>query len=175
MTQHTKAASTGSASAHHRPKSTGSRVVLGVSASAAGRAALKVAVREAAARNVPLHMVRIWEDVAWFPSMTMDSVASMEASEHAGSVTLDEAVHLAHDLDPRVMLVPEAPAGELFELLLNRSLNSDLLVLGSEFEKPQSDDLDNWFVHHAKCPVVAVSGSGEVVRGETYLRAGHTT
>jgi nucleotide-binding universal stress UspA family protein len=170
MTQHKKTASAGSAPAQRRPKPPGPGVVLGVSGSAAGRAALKVAVREAAARHVPLHMVRIWEDVAWFPSMTMDSVATMEASEHAGSVTLDEAVTLARDLDPEVTVVPEAPAGELFELLLNRSLGADLLVLGSEFEKPQSDDLDNWFVTHAECPVVAVSGSGEVVRGGGHLR-----
>jgi hypothetical protein len=149
----------------------GPGVALGVAASASGRAALQVAVREAAARGVPLHLIRIWEDLSWLPSMTLDSVAMMEASERAGSLTLDEAVHLAHDLDPGVVLVPEAPAGELYELLLNRVLEADLLVLGSDHEQVLADDLANWFAEHAGCPVVAVSGSGEVVRGRAYLRS----
>jgi nucleotide-binding universal stress UspA family protein len=172
MTQHKQARHTESSSCSPAPKPYGPGVVLGVSSSPAGRAALAVAVREAAARQVPLRLVRIWADLAWFPSMTLDSFATMEATEKAGSAMLDEAVHLAHDLDPHVTLVPEAPAGELYDLLLDRALEADLLVLGSEHERPESDDFDSWFVQHADCPVVAVAGSGEVVRGSSYLRAG---
>ena len=172
MTQHEPARRTGPISG--RPSSNPRRpeVVLGVSASAAGRAALTVAVREAAARHVPLRLVRIWADLAWFPSMTLDSFATMAAGEKAGSAMLDEAVRMARDLDPRVSVVPEAPAGELYDVLLERANGADLLVLGAEHDEAEADDVDSWFAQHARCPVVAVTGAGDIVRGDAHLRAG---
>lgn len=89
------------------------RVVLGVSGSDAGRAALAVAVHEARTRQAALHMVRVWTDVAWLPSMTRDDASRLPAAESADQQLLASAVATVRALAPDLDVIPEFAAGEL--------------------------------------------------------------
>jgi hypothetical protein len=90
------------ARAGEEPSAPASRVVVGVSASRSGLAALRVAVHEAVARNATLHLVRVWRDVGWLFSMTAADIMGMRDRERADGLVLALAVEAAHAIDPFV-------------------------------------------------------------------------
>lgn len=145
-------------------------VLVGVSASHSGLAALRVAVRETVARNGTLHLVRVWRDVGWLFSMTAADIR-MRDRERADGLVLALAVEAAHATDPYVHVCPEFIPGDLYANLLARAEGADLLVLGSGDEQTADGSIGDWFRKRARCPVAIVDADEQAVHGQEHILA----
>jgi nucleotide-binding universal stress UspA family protein len=146
-------------------------VLVGVSASHSGLAALRVAVRETVARNGTLHLVRVWRDVGWLFSMTAADIMGMRDRERADGLVLALAVEAAHAIDPYAHVCPEFISGDLYANLLARAEGADLLVLGSGDEQSTEGSIGDSFRRRARCPVVIVDANEQVVHGQEHILA----
>ena len=152
------------------------RIVLGVSDSAAGRAALNVAVDIAMRRQLPLHLVRVWHDVDWFlfaATNAMDLLVADENGERDRFATI-----CAHAMNraPHLRLSWELIPGDVYSTLLQRTTGADLLVLGTN--APSGSDtgrLASWFIERAKCPVIVVDAAERIVEYRAGLPVAHAT
>jgi Universal stress protein family len=138
------------------------RVMIGVSDSEAGRAALRFAVHEAKARRVALHLVRVWPDVAWLGSMSRDDVSHMTEWECTNQRVLAAALGTVRELAPALDVIPEFAAGDLYSTLQNRTRGACLVVLGRSDEREDGYRTDRWFEQHVDCPVVVVDADGSI-------------
>jgi nucleotide-binding universal stress UspA family protein len=146
------------------PKSAAAKqVVLGVSDSPSGRAALAVAARLAQARGARLHLVRVWREAGWLPSMTASYAAGVEHREQADNDLLDRAARTVGSIAPEVSVTAEFVAGDLYSTLLSRCSGAELLVLGSADSASADHLISEWFVPRSSCPVVVVDADGRVV------------
>jgi len=159
-----EAAHAGDESAEPEP-----HVVVGVSASHSGLAALRLAVGEAIARNGTLHLVRVWRDVTWLFSMTAADIIGMRDRERADGLVLALAVEAAHAIDPYVHVCPEFIPGDLYANLLGRAEGADLLVLGFGDEQSTEGSVGDWFRKRARCRVVIVDADEHVVHGQEHI------
>ena len=143
------------------------RIVVGVSNSRASAAALRKAVREAASRAAELRLVRVWTDVEWFPSMSLEQARKMPIREREDKQILEDAFAVAHQLDPSVDLVAEWVAGDLYTTMSRLAGEAALVVVGEESEDADGSGLGHWLMRHVGCPVEVVAASGVSVRTES--------
>jgi nucleotide-binding universal stress UspA family protein len=136
------------------------RIVVGVDGSAAARAALVWAAREARRTGAELLVVHAWGDLArsrasYAPIASLGDVASHRATAEA---TLDQANDAVREMFPdirtRRVLCQERPVCAL----LRHSMTAELLVLG----KPSGDVAPigatmRACLSQAACPVVTVT------------------
>ncbi len=142
------------------------RIVVGVDGSAASRAALHWAAREARLRGAHLEVVHAWElpalVVAGDGGAGVPVIAPGELEQAAEDLVRREAAAItaAQCLEVTASIVRGHPAHALIEA----ARGADLLVVGSRghggFVGMLMGSVSNHVVHHAGCPVV-------VVRSET--------
>ena len=135
------------------------RVVVGIDGSENARRALRWAIDEAKVRKAELEVVAAWQWLsAGFvppPAAAPDPVTY----EEAAAQLLEEAL-AAEDTTGIVALRRLPMHGSAAATLLQRSLDADLLVVGSHgrgtFERALLGSVATQVSHHASCPLVVV-------------------
>jgi nucleotide-binding universal stress UspA family protein len=152
------------------------RIVLGVSDSAAGRAALNVAVDIAMRRQLPLHLVRVWQDVDWFLPASTDAIDLLVADDHGERNTFAKICAQAVNRAPHLRLSWELIPGDVYSTLLQRTTGADLLVLGTNATYgSDTGRLGSFFIERAKCPVIVVDAAERIVEYRAGLPVAHAT
>jgi nucleotide-binding universal stress UspA family protein len=137
------------------------RIVVGVDGSAASRAALGWAVRQAKLSGARVEAVTAWEvplalRTPWPPGLSTDF-------RKAAADTLADAVADTPDADGRVEIRSEVVEGNPAQVLLDASAGAELLVVGSRghggFVDALLGSVGQHCVHHATCPVVVIRDS----------------
>lgn len=146
------------------PTVSNSRIVVGVSASPAGRAALVVAAREAAAHHVTLHLVRVWQDVGWMPSMGEADTPKMAGSEHVDQELIDAALRTVRSLRPDLVVTSEFIEGDVYAILADLGKTANTLVLGAAVAGEESSLGIDWFCRNVTCPIAFVDQDGTLSR-----------
>ena len=154
----------GAASAEGMP-----HVVVGVSASHAGLAALRVAVREALARHASLDVVRVWTDLSGMFPMTAADVVGLRNRERADRLLLAEAVEIVQLMAPLLQVDPVFVPGGLYASLQTRADGAALMVVGNGDDPTTAGLTGDWLCDYAPCPVVVVDLDGRIVRGRQHL------
>jgi len=132
-------------------------IVVGISGTASGRAALSYAVAVAADRGATLHLVRVWRDIDRLFSMTLDEARELSDGQRKERQLLEDSRLAVGLLAPDLRCTTEFVRGDLYSDLLNRSEGADLLVLGAGDPEGTSHLIGEWFRRHATCPVVLVN------------------
>lgn len=140
-------------------------ITVGIDGSHGSHHALEWAMKEAAARHVPLTVVTVHEVAAsgWTGNqiiLPIDERAVQEARQAAEEAVTKAATQLGESR-PASMTV-RAVNGFAAEELINASRDADLLVVGSRgsggFARLMMGSVSNQVVHHAHCPIVVVPG-----------------
>lgn len=139
---------------------TGDRVVVGVSGSRAGQAALRAAIDEARRRHVPLHLVRVWRELDWLPSATWAETAVLRETEHADRALLTAVTALARYLAPDLAITTEFTEGDVYEVLEARAADASLLVVGARADNDPGP-IGRWLGKHVPAPVRVVAAEGQ--------------
>jgi Universal stress protein family len=148
----------------HRPVILGcDRVVVGVSRSGGGLAALRAGVTYARTLGVELHLIRVWQDVDWLFSATAAQASALVSSEASDHALLIAAADTAHALDPGVAVSAEFIAGNVFADLPAILRSTDLLVVGSPQNETTDTPMADWFARHTESTVLEI-GADESVR-----------
>jgi nucleotide-binding universal stress UspA family protein len=138
-------------------------IVVGVDGSAHARAALDWAMREAAVRHAPLHVLTVnpamhspWSTRA----LTMPAQASaVQEARQAAEDAVTAAARELGEAQPESVTVT-AFSGFPAQALIDASRGADLLVIGSRgaggFEALLLGSISHQVVQHAACPVVVV-------------------
>jgi nucleotide-binding universal stress UspA family protein len=142
-------------------------IVVGVDASPAGDAALRWALREAAARRLPLTAVRAWVNPAIgvaYPVGALVEEMSGEAADAAQRLA-DERLKLAlEDVPDGVETRAVALNGATAEVLVAAARDAALLVVGSRgagaLSRALLGSVSTSVLHHAQTPVVVVPEAG---------------
>ncbi|MFE0020846.1 universal stress protein [Amycolatopsis sp. NPDC059021] len=134
------------------------RIVVGVDGSAASAAALRWARAEADARGAELHAVTAW---LYDPILDEASIARTQAeAREAHLAKLKEFVATALGDDPGVEVTYEAPDGDAADMLVARSVDAAMLVLGGHGTRKLRHLLVGSVcaacLRHACCPVVVL-------------------
>ena len=139
-------------------------IVVGVDGSDGGRAALEFAAAEASLRNVGLRIVAAWEVPAavygagFTPPM---DAGTLEAFGKRAQQIADEAAATAKTLQPSLEVEAVAGAGQAADVLLERSADAELVVVGRRglggFRSLLLGSVSQQVVHYAACPVVVVN------------------
>lgn len=132
------------------------RVVVGVSNSASGQAALRRGVREARDRGAALHLVRAWRDVDRLFSMTAAEVRDLPAAQSREAAVLSDAYREARRLDRTLRIQADLVAADVYPALSKAAQAAAVLVMGAGSAAAHSSHLGEWFQQHASCPVVIV-------------------
>ena len=150
--------------ARGRPVDPEEPVTVGLDDSTTARAALALALEEAALRDVPLRVVHAWQPPphtgygAWAPP------AGLEESQRAAAEQLVEAALAAcptthPDIEVRARVVQEHPV----TALLDAAQHAQLLVVGSHghgaFPGMAFGSVTTAALHGAECPVLVVPRS----------------
>lgn len=137
-------------------------VVVGVDGSAAGLAAVRAAVAEAAARGVGLRIVHAF---AWSPH---DAELPYQQLRDDAAELLERAVATAVRVTPHVVTEARLVDGAPARVLVQHTRSAGLLVLGDDAEAPASavplDSVLLQAVARAWCPVL-VARTGGVTGG----------
>ncbi|NBE54547.1 universal stress protein [Streptomyces boluensis] len=137
------------------------RVLLGVGSAATGASALRFALRAAEARGCTLEAVRAWQAPA---HETVDHPLLIGEPEHhfeqEATLLLDEVLGTAAEDHPRIRVDHFAIEGPAHKVLLHRSADADLLVIGARHRHShfglQLGGVAHALLHHAACPVAVV-------------------
>ena len=140
------------------------KIVVGVSDDREGRAALHVAAELAQTHLVPLHLVRVWREVDWFYSAPACAFPALVADKRRDQVLLSEAADQSRRIALGVAVTAEFAAGNLFDILLERSRGAYALVLGGP-RQLQSNSVVGWMSEHVQCPLLIVDAGGRTVAG----------
>jgi nucleotide-binding universal stress UspA family protein len=134
------------------------RIVVGVNGSAPSLAALRWAADEARAHAARVHVVRVWDQ-------TRTQLAPY-ARRSGRPTAQDERAQARAQLTAAVTMAfgPTTPAGTSSELvdglaanvLLDRAVDADLLVLGGAEQSTQTGPVQRACLRRAPCPVVIV-------------------
>ena len=138
-------------------------IVVGIDGSVHARAALDWAMREAAFRQTPLHVLTVspamhspWSGRAL--TMPAESTAVQEARQSAERAVAENNDELG-DARPESVTVTSF-SGFPAQALIDASRGADLVVIGSRgaggLESLLLGSVSNQVVHHAACPVVVV-------------------
>ena len=130
-------------------------VVVCVSESASGQAALRVAAHEAASRHCPLLVLRVWREVGWLFSMTCEDAAHTPAWYRAEQRLMADAVATVRTCAPDVEVFQKCVGGDLHSIVADETRQALVVVVGSSRHAPYSG-LGPWLRHHVTCPVVIV-------------------
>jgi nucleotide-binding universal stress UspA family protein len=160
------------------------RIVVGVDGSAASTAAVRWAIREARLRHAAVHLVCAYHSDARLhaPYASWSWLARQDERHASAKQTLATAEELArHHVPPgRLMaeLVNEPPA----RALLDRSIDAEMLVLGTTRTTPRSGQppapmgpVARACLHLAYCPVVMVAPEDQPLGRPPEPRQGHAT
>ncbi len=135
-------------------------VVLGVSATTAGRTPMFYAFAQARARGVPLRAVRAWSRMDWtgdLSDLMYKTVPAFESSQYA---YLDRVLAPARKAFPDVEVQTVVGGGRVHDVLLRESAGGQLLVLGSRFGDGHNysrlGPVTSRLIHATNCPVVVV-------------------
>ncbi len=129
-------------------------VLVAVSSSPSGRAALRRAVAEAQHRGARLHLLRVWRDAERFASMTPAEVSALRQQERAEQAILAEAIGAAQSLAPGLEVDFEFVPGDLRSAVTAAAEEADLLVVGVGQQEPTGHLIAEWFEQHVPCPVL---------------------
>jgi len=103
------------------------RIVVGVTDTKAGRAAVAYATTEALRRKVKLHLVRLYEPPTAQPAGVR--LQWQDTAEHADRLLKDEVLRIGR-LHPELTVTTHCAPGDPAELLPHYSDSSTLLVVG---------------------------------------------
>jgi len=141
------------------------QVVIGVSDSAGGSAALRFAFQEAARRGAELLAVRSWSERDWQLAAGAGlPLSSPEAWESQERSVLEQCLAPWRASFPSVA-VRTGLTGVATELALEQAAeNAAMLVLGcrrsDDSRLPRLGPIASWAAHHYRCPVVVVGHPG---------------
>lgn len=152
------------------------RVIVGVSATTAGRLALDFALDEAQRRGGTLVAVRAWGEPDTSLVRAIDVAAIDRWKQHAGQLLNGDLAPLL-DRYPEVKIEPILVASEPAETLLHEADDAALVVVGCH----HSDDrwstrlgpVPSAILHRAPCPVVVVGQRHRERDAHVDSRAGH--
>jgi nucleotide-binding universal stress UspA family protein len=140
------------------------RIVVGVDGSAASRAALRWAVRQAELTGATVQAITAWQyavatgGYAWEPAALLDSTNLQEAADRTLADEISEVVGPRSD----IKVQPQAVEGNPAQALLDAAAGADLLVVGSRghggFAGALLGSVSQHCAHHANCPVVIIRG-----------------
>ncbi len=141
------------------------RIVVGVKGSAAARAALKWAAREARLRKASLLAVRAWDPARHAaPYAPVGVTPTGDEGLAFAREDLADAVLGAFGLHVPACVTVELAEGVAERVLVDRSADTDLLVLGassvSGHEGWPAGPVVRACLAHSRCPVVIVGTSG---------------
>ena len=139
------------------------RVVLGVGDPATSAAAVRFAVAEAAARGCELEAVRVWRQPLHRPEPHLLLKGEPAHHQEEASTLLEDAVTAALEDRgdaPAVPVAHRVVEGSVRQVLLARSAEADLLVLGGHRRHGhfglQIGRVAHAVLHHADCPVAVI-------------------
>jgi nucleotide-binding universal stress UspA family protein len=136
-----------------------SAIVVGVDGSPGARAALRVAVEEAALRHAQLRVLCAWEIPTAIPGGVVPPLALGDFEARAREI-VDDAVVEASRLDPDVDCARATPHGQAAACLVEAAGPGDLIVVGTRgrggFAGLVLGSVSQQVVHHARCPVLVV-------------------
>ena len=144
---------------------TAPRIVVGVSDSPSGRAALHTGVALARERGADLELVRVWRDVGRLLSLPWREASLLSDSQRRDQELLDECLLTVRLLAPEVSCTVRLTRGELYDDLCAACRGADLLVVGVGDPQGSSHLIGEWFVKHAPCPVLLVEPEREGAHG----------
>ncbi|MGW0771118.1 universal stress protein [Streptomyces sp. NPDC002676] len=137
------------------------RVVVGVGDPTGGAGAVRFAVREAEVRGCALTAVRAWRNPAQEPvdhMLIADDAARLR--EERASAGLDDALCEAAREHPRVDIQRRPVEGPAHRVLLEASVEADLIVVGAQRRHGhfglQLGRVAHALLHHSECPVAVV-------------------
>ncbi|WP_032712185.1 universal stress protein [Salinispora arenicola] len=132
-------------------------VAVGVDGSQSSLLALGFAVEQAAARRVPLHVLRGWRPP---PGQRPPSGPDSREVTRADRAELDESLSQWRQAFPDVTISVEVAEGNPAELLVSASRNAQLVVVGTRGRGGLAGMLlgsvSQQLLHHAHCPVAVV-------------------
>ena len=142
------------------------RIVVGTDGSRSACAAVTWAAREAALRDVELHVVHAWTPglaaypSPWYTPSDVGVEASVEASQTIAARICESAREQALNAAPGVNVRAEAIEGGTTQVLLDQSADADLLVVGARghggFIGLVLGSVSDQCARHAHIPVVVV-------------------
>ncbi len=138
-------------------------IVVGVDGSAASDAAVFWAARDAAMRNVPLHLVHMFNTyVPTFPQIPMPSGVA-EWQEDDGRKVLEQAVKIAEDAMPteqKISITSEVKSSPPVPTLVEMSKEAEMIVVGSNGRgavgRVVLGSVSSGVVRGARCPVAVI-------------------
>jgi nucleotide-binding universal stress UspA family protein len=147
------------------------RIVVGTDGSRSACAAVVWAAHEAAMRAVELHIIHAWTPglaaypSPWYTPSDVGIEASMEASETIARRICERAREQAEKAAPGIAIRCEAIEGGSTQVLLDRSLDAGLLVVGARghggFLGLVLGSVSDQCARHAHIPVVVVPAPEE--------------
>ncbi len=147
----------------------GDRIVVGVDGTAASLAAVRWAAQEALLRQASVHLVFVSRQYPRAPYSGLPEVPPSAEDYAGGSAPLAAAELEAGRTLPPDRLSSELVGGSPGKILIDRSADAELLVLGAAYPAAQLPDEVPAVVgstvraclHGAACPVVVVSTSAQ--------------
>ena len=140
-----------------------SRIVAGVDGSDSSKAALLWAYDEASHHGATLTVVSTWEPPALPMSPPYGGLTDKDYQDQPRNMALeilDRLVNELEDKDPAVDVHTSIEEGHAAQVLIERSKEADLLVVGSRghggFAGMLLGSVGHHLVTHAHCPVVVV-------------------
>lgn len=134
------------------------RIVVGVSDTDSGRAALDRALVEATMRGASLHLVRVWRDLGGRFSAGAEQ---QRDRERADGLALVRAAEFAHTRAHGLHVIPEFVPGDLQAVLRDRAQGAALLVVGAGEGAVTPHLVSEWFQQRIACPVLVVGAPAE--------------
>lgn len=142
-------------------RETANRIVVGVSDSDGGRAALHFAVAEAERRAAEVVAIHAWSvRDRWLAAEAAVPGSAIDLWEAEERTKLEDRVDPLRDAFPDVKISTVQSTVPLEGVLERESLDAVMLVLGSrridDARLPRLGPIAGWAVHHLSCPVVIV-------------------
>ncbi|HEX2904859.1 MAG TPA: universal stress protein [Jatrophihabitans sp.] len=135
-------------------------VVLGVSATTAGRTPMYFAFAQARSLGVPLLAVRAWSRLDWTGDLSDLMYRTSSSFETSQYDYLERVLKPVRAAFPDVQVQTLVCGGRVEEVLRHESAHRRLLVLGSRFTDGHTysrlGPLTSRLLHAAQCPVVVV-------------------
>ncbi|MBY8876266.1 universal stress protein [Actinacidiphila acidipaludis] len=144
----------------------GGLVVVGTDGSAPSSAAVAAAAREAARRDADLRVVHAfaWPEVHFLPGAAPPAFTDTEVHALTGPL-LSRAVEQARAAAPQVSVDQEVTVGDALQVLVDRSREAQLVVVGSRgtgaFAGLLVGSTGVGLAAHAACPVLVVRDPAE--------------
>jgi nucleotide-binding universal stress UspA family protein len=143
----------------------GAPVVVGVSTSANGFAAMRFACAEAMLRGAALVAIRSWPDLVWtMPGLGAPAAGTLESLRDGQQAVLEEWIATAHREFPELAIDAQLTAHRPEVALLNAAQDAALLVVGCRRQEDAIlsplGPLTSWLLHHAPCPIAVVGTPG---------------